>query len=362
MDQKEELFLKALTDAKAVPGNEEEVRYLFKEKAAPFADEFHVDGLGSIYAEHRGSQAEAAPKVLIGGHMDEVGFMVTAITEKGFLKFQTLGGWWGQVMLAQQVQVKTREGQVFHGVIGSKPPHVLKPEARNKPYEVSEMFIDLGATSKDEVEGWGIRQGDMITPYTEFRRLNGGKFLLAKAWDNRIGTAVSLKVLENLATNGHPNTLFAGSNVQEEVGLRGARTSTHLLNPDIAFALDTGTAGDTPGMTPSESMSELGKGPQILIFDASMIPHRKLKEFVVDVAEELAIPFQFEVIAGGGTDAGQQHLTRSGIPSLAITVPTRYLHSHVSVIHEDDYLNTVRLVTEVIQRLDQKTVEQIRLF
>ena len=198
-----------------------------------------------------------------------------------------------------------------------------------------------------------------MTPYIEYKRLNDSKYLLAKAWDNRIGTAVSLKVLENLAKEGHPNILFAGSNVQEEVGLRGARTSTHLVNPDIAFALDTGTAGDTPGMTPKEADSVLGEGPQILIFDASMIPHRKLRDFVIDVAEELDIPFQYTVITGGGTDAGMQHLTRNGVPSLAITVATRYLHSHTSIIHEDDYLNTVKLVTEVVKRLDADKVKEL---
>ncbi|WEG73544.1 M42 family metallopeptidase [Vagococcus intermedius] len=357
MDKKEELFLKELTDARAVPGNEEEVREIFKKYATPYADKMMYDGLGGVVAKHAGEKD--GPRVLIMGHMDEVGFMVTQITEKGFLKFQTLGGWWGQVMLAQQVTIKTTAGKLIHGVIGCKPPHVLSADVRNKPYDVAEMFIDIGATSEEEAMEWGIRPGDMVTPHTEYRRLNDSKFLLAKAWDNRIGTAVSLKVLENLAKEGHPNILFAGSNVQEEVGLRGAKTSTNLTKPDIAFALDTGTAGDTPGMTPKESMSELGKGPQIIIFDASMIPHRKLRDFVIDVADELEIPYQLEVIPGGGTDAGSQHVANNGVPSLAITVATRYLHSHTSVIHEDDYLNTVKLVTEVVRRLDKDTVAKL---
>ncbi|PQF00797.1 peptidase M28 [Enterococcus faecium] len=359
MDTKEEQLLIDLTSAKGVPGNEEEVREVFREYAKPFADDIFYDGLGSVIAKHG---AGGGPKVFISGHMDEVGFMVTKITEKGFLEFQTLGGWWGQVMLAQQVEIKTREGKIIHGVIGSKPPHVLTPQVRNKPYEIKDMFIDIGASNQEEAKEWGIRPGDMVTPYIEYKRMNGSKYLLAKAWDNRIGTAVSLRVLENLSKEAHPNVLFAGSDVQEEVGLRGARTSTHLVNPDIAFALDTGTAGDTPGMTSKEADSILGKGPQILIFDASMIPHKKLLNFVIDVAEEMAIPFQYTVISGGGTDAGQMHLTRDGVPSVAITVPVRYLHSHTSVIHEDDYLNTVKLVTELVKRLDSETVEQIRSY
>lgn len=357
LEQKDEQLLIDLTSARGVPGNEEEVREIFKAYAKPFADEIMFDGIGSVIAKH--GQDEQAPKIFISGHMDEVGFMVTKITEKGFIEFQTLGGWWSQVMLAQQVEIKTSEGRLIHGVIGCKPPHVLSPEARKQPYDIKDMFIDVGATSEEEVKAWGVRPGDMITPYIEYKRLNDTKFLLAKAWDNRVGTAVALRVLENLATEGHNNQLYAGSDVMEEVGLRGARTSTYLVNPDIALALDTGTAGDTPGMTPKEADSVLGKGPQILIFDASMIPHKKLLNFVVKVAEELEIPFQYAVIAGGGTDAGQMHLTRKGVPSLAITVPVRYLHSHTSVIHEDDYLNTVKLVTEVVRRLDRQTVDEL---
>lgn len=357
MEQKEEQLLIDLTSARGIAGNEDEVREVFKAYAKDFADDIFFDGLGSVIAKHG---AGGGPKVFISGHMDEVGFMVTKITEKGFLEFQTIGGWWNQVMLAQQVEIKTMDGEIIHGVIGSKPPHVLSPEARKKPYEIKDMFIDIGASSEEEAKEWGIRPGDMVTPYTEYKRMNNTKFLLAKAWDNRIGTAVALRVLENLSKREHHNVLFAGSDVQEEVGLRGARTSTHLVNPDVAFALDTGTAGDTPGMTPKEADSVLGKGPQILIFDASMIPHKRLLNFVIKVAEELEIPFQYTVIAGGGTDAGQMHLTRDGVPSLAITVPVRYLHSHNTIIHEDDYLNTVRLVTEVVARLDNEMLVSLK--
>lgn len=197
MDTKEEQLLIDLTSAKGVPGNEEEVREVFREYAKPFADDIFYDGLGSVIAKHG---AGGGPKVFISGHMDEVGFMVTKITEKGFLEFQTLGGWWGQVMLAQQVEIKTREGKIVHGVIGSKPPHVLTPQVRNKPYEIKDMFIDIGASSQEEAKEWGIRPGDMVTPYIEYKRMNGSKYLLAKAWDNRIGTAVSLRVLENLSS------------------------------------------------------------------------------------------------------------------------------------------------------------------
>lgn len=213
--EKEEQLLIDLTTARGVPGNEEEVREVFKEYAKDFAEDIFFDGLGSVIAKHVGDGG--GPKIFISGHMDEVGFMVTKITEKGFIEFQTLGGWWGQVMLAQQVEIKTNEGKLIHGVVGSKPPHVLSPETRNKPYDIKDMFIDIGASSEEEAKGWGIRPGDMITPYIQYKRMNDSKFLLAKAWDNRIGTAVSLRVLETLAAEGHPNCLFAGSDVMEEV-------------------------------------------------------------------------------------------------------------------------------------------------
>lgn len=354
---KEDQMLIDLVSARGVPGNEEEVRKVFIDYAKEYADRIYQDGLGSIIAKKEGPKD--SPEIMFAGHLDEVGFMVSQITDEGFIKFQTLGGWWSQVMLGQQVEIKSTKDTLIHGVIGCKPPHVLSKEARETPYKIEDMFIDIGASDKKEVEDWGIRPGDMITPYSPYRRLNDSKFLLAKAWDNRIGVAVALKVLENIKKEDLVNTLYAVGNVQEEVGLRGAKTSSNLIQPDLSFALDTGTAGDTPGMTEKEADSKLGEGPQIIIYDASMIAHKELRDFVVGIAEELKIPFQYTVITGGGTDAGSQHLSGQGVPSLAITVPTRYLHSHSSIIHEDDFKNTVKLVEEVIKRLDQETVEKI---
>lgn len=359
MEENDRILLQELTQARAVPGNEEEARHIFRKYAEQSADTITYDGLGSIIAEKKGT--EHGPKIMFAGHLDEVGFMVKAITDKGFLKFLTLGGWWSQVLLGKQVEIKTGSGQLIHGVIGCKPPHVLTKAARQKAYKLDDMFIDIGATSKQEAEEWGIRPGDMIVPYAPFKQMNNSKFWLAKAWDNRIGTAVALKVLENLKEIDHPNDVFAVGNVQEEVGLRGAKTAAHKIQPDISFALDTGTAGDTPGMKQEEADSELGKGPQIIIYDHSMIAHKGLRDFVVGVAEELDIPFQYTSIPGGGTDAGSQHVSGEGVPSLAITIATRYLHSHSSIIHEDDFTHTVKLVTELMKRLDRKTVDRIVL-
>ncbi|WHY76412.1 M42 family metallopeptidase [Neobacillus sp. WH10] len=349
-------MLKDLTDAKGIPGNEREVREVMKKYIEPFADELTTDGLGSLIAKKVGKSG--GPKIMVAGHLDEVGFMVTQIDDKGFLRFQTVGGWWGQVMLAQRVTVVTRKGDVT-GIIGSKPPHVLSVEARKKPVEIKDMFIDIGASSREEAGEWGVRPGDMVVPYFEFTVMNNEKMLLAKAWDNRIGCAIAIDVLKQLKDVDHPNEVYAVGNVQEEVGLRGAKTASAKIQPDIGFAVDVGIAGDTPGITEKESISKMGKGPQVVIYDASLVAHKGLRDFVTDTADELNIPYQFESIPGGGTDAGSIHVTHNGVPALAITIATRYIHSHAAMLHRDDYENAVKLIVEVIKRLDRETVDKI---
>lgn len=357
MELNKELLVN-LTEVNGIAGNETQVRELFKKETESYVDEFVQDGLGGIFGKHTGD-AEG-PKVLMAAHMDEVGFMVSEITDKGFIKFVTIGGWWSQVVLAQEVVITTREGKEIEGVTGSKPPHVLTAEARKKPIDMKDIFIDVGGQSKEDIEKMGIRPGDMITPLIKTRRLNDTPFLLGKAWDNRIGVAVAVEVLKYAKEKGHDTVLFSGANVQEEVGLRGAKVAANLVHPDIAIALDTGTAGDTPGMTKAEADSELGKGPQVIVFDASMISHKGLRDFVVNIAEKHDIPFQYTFIPGGGTDAGSIHTAQAGIPSIAITVPVRYLHSTTSVIHEDDFKNTVRLVTAILDELNTETVATIK--
>jgi putative aminopeptidase FrvX len=349
-------MLKELTDAKGIPGNEREVREVMRKYIEPFADEITTDGLGSLIAKKVGK--EGGPKIMVAGHLDEVGFMITQIGDKGFLRFQPVGGWWGQVMLAQRVTIVTRKGDVT-GIIGSKPPHILSAEARKKPVEIKDMFIDIGASSREEATEWGIRPGDMVVPYFEFTVMNNEKMLLAKAWDNRIGCAIAIDVLRQLKGVDHPNVVYGVGNVQEEVGLRGAKTATYKIQPDIGFAVDVGIAGDTPGISEREAMSKMGKGPQVVVYDASLVAHKGLRDLVTDTADELNIPYQFESIPGGGTDAGSIHLTHNGVPAMAITIATRYIHSHAAMLHRDDYENAVKLIVEVIKRLDRETGDKI---
>jgi len=348
-------MFKELTEAPGVPGNEAPAREVMRKFITPYADEVYMDNLGSLIAR-KGTQG---PKILIAGHLDEVGFMVTRITDDGYLKFQTLGGWWEQVMLAQRVTIHTRKGEIV-GIIGSKPPHILPAEARKKPVDKKDMFIDIGASSKEEAEEFGVRPGDSIVPVSPFTVMKNPKMLMAKAWDNRIGCAIAIEVLKRLQNEQHPNTVFGAGSVQEEVGLRGAQTLVNTVQPDIAFALDVGIAGDTPGVTPDEASSKMGKGPQLLLFDASMVPHRGLRDFLVDVAEKENIPFQYDSMAGGGTDAGRFHLQGQGVPSMVIGIATRYIHSHAAILHRDDFENAVDLLIKVIKRLDVDTVQKIK--
>ncbi|WP_226667098.1 M42 family metallopeptidase [Metabacillus litoralis] len=349
-------MLKDLTDAKGIPGNEREVRDVMKKYISSYSDEVYTDHLGSLIAKKVGQ--ENGPKIMIAGHLDEVGFMITQIDDKGFLRFQTVGGWWSQVMLAQRVTIVTNKGDVT-GIIGSKPPHILPPEARKKPVDIKDMFIDIGASSKEEAIEFGIKPGDQVVPYFEFTVMQNEKMLLAKAWDNRIGCAIAIDVLKNLKATDHPNVVYGVGTVQEEVGLRGARTSANLIQPDIAFGVDVGIAGDTPGISEKEAASKMGKGPQIILYDASMVSHKGLRDLVTDTADELDIPYQFDAIAGGGTDSGAIHISANGVPALSITIATRYIHSHAAMLHRDDYEHAVKLITEVVKRLDRDTVNKI---
>lgn len=351
-------MLKDLTDARAISGHEKEARDVMERYIKPFADEVFTDNLGSLIAKKTGDAN--GPKVMIAGHLDEVGFMVTRIDDKGFVYFQTIGGWWSQVMLAQRVTILTSKGDVT-GVIGSKPPHILSAEARKKPVEIKEMFIDIGASSKDEAAEFGVRPGDSIVPYFEFTQMKNEKMLLAKAWDNRIGCAIAIEVLKRLKDEDHPNVVYGVGTVQEEVGLRGAKTSTHLIEPDIGFGVDVGIAGDTPGVNPQDADSKLGEGPQLVLYDASMISHKGVRDFIVGIADEMEIPYQYTSMAGGGTDSGSIHLTHNGVPTMSITIATRYIHSHAAILHRDDFENTVKLIVEAVKRLDRDKVTEINM-
>jgi endoglucanase len=292
---------------------------------------------------------------MLAGHMDEVGFMVRLVTKEGFVKFQALGGWWDQVLLGHRVLIRTSKGDVI-GVMGAKPPHLLEAEERKKVVEKKDMYIDVGACSEDEVRELGVRPGDPIIPVSEFTMMANPGVYLSKAFDNRLGCALAAQTLRQLAEDGHPNTAYAVGTVQEEVGLRGAKTSVFVVEPDVAIILEVDIAGDVPGIKPEESSIKMGGGPTMLVYDARMIPNLKLRDMVIALAEELGIPLQFSAMSGGATDGGMIHIHNEGVPSVVIGVPTRHIHSHNAIICREDYDRALALVVELVKRLDTATV------
>lgn len=350
---KTELLLQELTDAHGVPGHEDAIAKIMAGRLKGVADIEH-DRLGSFIARKEGTSKK--PKVMIAGHMDEVGFIVKEITKEGFIKFLPLGGWWSHIIPAQRVIIKTSKGDVT-GIVGYKPPHLLAEEERKKVLEIKDLYIDVGAQKGfDVAKRLGIRPGDSIIPDSKFSVMGNKNLYLAKAWDNRIGCAVVIDVLQRLQRVKHPNTVYGVGTVQEEVGLRGAQTAAHYVDPDVGFALDVSLAMDTPGDGPDHP-EKLGAGPSIAVYDGSLVPNRRLRDLVIDTAEKRKIPHHFTALARGGTDAGRIHLNRIGVPALYLGVPTRYIHGHVGILHRKDYDNLVRLLVEVIKALNQKTVD-----
>ncbi|MBS4173858.1 M42 family metallopeptidase [Bacillus sp. FJAT-49736] len=348
-----ELF-KTLTELPGAPGNEHQVRKFMREQLSKYADEVVQDGLGGIFGVKRGK--ENGPTVMVAGHMDEVGFMVTSITDNGMIRFQTLGGWWSQVLLAQRVQIITENGPIV-GVVGSIPPHLLEDSQRNKPMDIKNMLIDIGADDREDVIRIGVKPGQQIVPICPFTVMANEKKILAKAWDNRYGCGLSIELLKELQGETLPNTLYSGANVQEEVGLRGAQAAANMIKPDIFFALDASPANDISG--DKNEFGQLGKGTLLRIFDRSMVTHKGMREFVLDTAESNNIPYQY-FVSQGGTDAGRVHTSNDGVPSAVVGICSRYIHTHASIIHVDDYAAAKALLVKLVKACDQSTVDAIR--
>lgn len=351
MDQTQKL-LKEITEAAGVPGYEDAVRMVMRQHLEERVT-IEQDKMGSFIGKHVGSSEEL--RVMLVGHMDEIGFMVKLITKEGFVRFQPLGGWWDQVLLGHRVVIKTANGDVL-GVLGAKPPHLLDADERKKLVEKNSMYIDVGARSEEEVREMGVRPGDPIIPVSEFSVMANPKFYLSKAFDNRVGCALAVQAVWQLAAGNHPNAVYAVGTVQEEVGLRGAKTSAHAIDPDVAIVLEVDIAGDVPGIKPEESAVKMGGGPTLLVYDARMIPNLKLRDLVIATAEELEIPLQFSAMPGGGTDGGMIHIHNEGVPSVVLGVPTRHIHSHNAILCRDDYDQALRLVVALVEKLDAETV------
>lgn len=322
-------LLKKLTEAYGPSGEENQIREVILGEIKDYADEIRVDVLGNIIARKAGS----GEKMMLAAHMDEIGVIVTNIDDKGFLRFSNIGGVSPFTLIGERVIFEN--GTI--GVFGMEKLDDIKELKFNK------MFIDIGARSKEEALK-KVRLGDKAVYYRSCDIL--GDCVTSKALDDRAGCAVLIRALQNLK-NPKFDTYFVFT-VQEEVGQRGARTSAYGIEPDLAIAVNTTMTGDTPE---SEKMAvELGKGPAVKIMDRSVICHPKIKEMLIETAEKNNIPYQLEVLEMGGTDTGAIHLTKDGVPSGCLSIPTRYIHTPSEMASIDDMEKAVELLLYVLEK------------
>ncbi len=338
-------LLRKLAETHGISGYENEVRAIIEAELDDYADEISIDKLGNLIATRHGKK----PSVMLAAHLDEIGLMVKHINDEGFITFSPIGGWFDQTLLNQRVILQARGGGLY-GVIGSKPPHGMKKEEREKVIKLEDMFIDVGARSREEVEQMGISVG---TPIVLDRHLAdlGNERVTCKAFDNRAGVAVMIEALKRTTTDCE---VYAVGTVQEEVGLKGARTSAYALMPDVALAIDVDVAGGHPGIEKKDRPVELEKGPVITVSDASgrgIITPPAVLKWLKETAAQYNIEYQLSVEDGGNTDASVIHLTKSGIPTGIVSIPTRYIHSPVELLSLRDLTNCAELIARALERV-----------
>ncbi|QZY55804.1 M42 family metallopeptidase [Crassaminicella profunda] len=355
MDNIDLQMLKELSEADGISGCEKEVSRIVKKHFDNYADEVSYDNLGSIIGLKKGKQNGL--KVMIAGHMDEVGFIVRDIDDKGYIKILPVGRWWGHVLPSQEMTITTSIGKKINGIVGSRAPHGMTASQKKSVMEPMDLFIDLGVETRKEAENLGIQIGDMITPNAKFKVMNNSNYLAGKAWDDRIGVAVAIDVLKGLQNVEHDANIYAVGTVQEEVGLRGARTATQVVKPDIAFALDVTMAKDTPQ---DKGGLNLGCGVILSILDATALAHRGLLKNLEEICEELQLNVNYDCMIAGGTDAGNIHKTFDGVVTMVLSIPTRYMHSPRLIIHRKDYIQTVKTIVEFCKRADLQLLNKIK--
>lgn len=339
-------LLEEFSNACGISGHEKIVREILQKHIRPYVDEVRVDSMGNLIATKNGK----GPRVMLASHMDEIGFMVKYIDEQGYIYFAKSGGWFDQTLLNQAVIVHTSKKDIF-GVIGSKPPHVMKPEERQKVVDIKTMYIDVGANDKKDVENAGVEIGNTVTIDRKYRRLMNN-FVSGKALDDRVGLVALVETARILSKQKIKAEIVYVGTVQEEIGLKGARTAAHGIDPDVAIAIDTTVPGDHPGIERTSSILELGKGPVITVSDAEgagIVVDEKTLNWLKTAAEENKISYQLHVGEGGMTDAAIINLTRDGIPSGGISIATRYLHSPVEVADLTDIENCAILTAEAVK-------------
>ncbi len=340
-------LLARLSRAFGPPGSEDEVRKILKKELEGHSDDVKVDKLGNIFFYHHGEKN--CPRVMLTAHMDEVAFLVTFMEKEGFLRFQTLGGIISGIMPGQMILLKGSKGYL-KGIIGTKPPHVMTKEEQEKVVPLDDLFIDVGAESLGEADEKGLEIGTTGVFDVDFSELGGG-YIRGKAFDDRIGCTVLVRVFKALKDS--QCSLVAVGTVQEEVGLRGARTAAWQIDPDYGLALEGTFAADVPGSRPDKMSAKLRDGPVVTIVDRTTITHPTILKTLTQLGKDRKIPFQFKKVPAGGTDAGAIHLTKAGVPSGTLAVPCRYIHGPAAVAHVDDLKHTILLATEFVKAISK---------
>ena len=344
-------LLSKFSNAHGLSGYEDDVAALLEHELEPLVDEVTVDRMGNVV----GIRSGEGPAVMVAAHMDEIGLMVSHIDDEGYLRVVPLGGWFDQTILGQRVLVSTRDGKRIPGVVGSRPPHLMEAEDRKKTIKLKDMFVDCGATSVDRATAMGLEVGSAITIDRELRQM-GEDFVTGKALDNRAGCVMMVSALKLLKGKKVQATIQAVGTVQEEVGLKGARTSAYGLSPDVAVATDVTIPGDHPGVTKNESPVVVGKGPAITVIDAAgrgIIAPRPVLRWLRETADKASIPYQLQVGDGGTTDATAINISKTGIPCTVVSVPTRYIHSPVEVLSLSDLEQGAALIAAAVQSAHQ---------
>jgi putative aminopeptidase FrvX len=338
-------LLKRLSETPGVPGHEDRVRALVVEELKALADDVKVDGLGNVIATKRGN---GQGRVMIAAHMDEIGFMVLHVDDDGFIKINPFGGFDPRVLLAQRVLVHGFAGESLRGVLSTaaKPIHLLRPD-EIKPPRIEEYFVDTGVSGARVKEL--VEIGDMVT--LDRTAENLGDRVIGKAMDDRVGLLVMIEALRKLKASGkHEADVVAVATTQEEVGLRGAGTSAYHVEPTIGVALDVTLALDIPGTGKGEQVTRLGAGAAIGLANSSLISHPKLVKHVRQIAKEREIPHQMEILPRGGTDAAAIQRSRGGVPSITLSVPTRYIHTVNEMVDTRDVQAAIDLLAAYLEQ------------
>ncbi len=339
-------LLSKICEIPGAPGFEKDIRNYIMELVAPLVDEMSIDNIGNLIALKKGKNNPHHKKIMVAAHIDEIGFMVTHIDDKGFVWFHTLGGFDPKTLTAQRVIIHGSEDVI--GVMGSKPIHVMSPEEKNKVAKIEDYFIDLGR-SKEEVEKI-VSVGNPIT--RERSLIEMGNCINCKSLDNRISVFVLIETLKQLQNQDYD--VYAVFTVQEEVGLRGAQVAAHSINPDFGIALDTTIAYDVPNAKPQERVTELGKGTAIKLMDSSAIADYRMIDFLKKTAIEYQIPWQPEILTAGGTDtAPVQKMGKNGAIAGAISIPTRHIHQVIEMVHKQDVFHTIQLLTKALESVSK---------